>query len=157
MDCSPPGSSVHGILQARILEWVTIFFSRGSSWPGDWTCVSCIGRMIIYYWATREAQDIKSQPWRCEAGHIRPPSTSAAPVPGVFPAQVLVLLSRGYSCLSHLPQYNLLHLNGTFSAFRGPSVPQYENRLTCYILSRNMQFFLQSTFSNSLLYSSSKL
>ena len=34
MDCSPPGSSVHGILQARILEWVAIPFSRGSSWPG---------------------------------------------------------------------------------------------------------------------------
>ena len=36
MDCSPPGSSVHGILQARILEWVAILFSRGSSWQGDW-------------------------------------------------------------------------------------------------------------------------
>ena len=38
MDCSPPGSSVHGILQAGILEWVVIIFSRGSSWPRDWTC-----------------------------------------------------------------------------------------------------------------------
>ena len=37
MDCSPPGSSVHGILQARILEWVAIPFSRGSSRPRDWT------------------------------------------------------------------------------------------------------------------------
>ena len=36
MDCSPPGSSVHGILQARILEWVTMPSSRGSSWPRDW-------------------------------------------------------------------------------------------------------------------------
>ena len=35
-------SSAHGIFQARILEWVVIFFSRGSSWPRDWTCVSCI-------------------------------------------------------------------------------------------------------------------
>ena len=34
MDCSPPGSSVHGIFQARILEWIAILFSRGSSWPG---------------------------------------------------------------------------------------------------------------------------
>ena len=41
-DCSSPGSSVYGILQARILEWVAISFSRGSSWPGDWTQVSCI-------------------------------------------------------------------------------------------------------------------
>ena len=42
MDCNPPGSSVHGILQARILEWVAIPFSRGSSRPGDRTWVSCI-------------------------------------------------------------------------------------------------------------------
>ena len=42
MDCSPPGSSVHGILQARILEWVAISFSRGSSRPKDRTRVSCI-------------------------------------------------------------------------------------------------------------------
>ena len=41
MDCSPPGPSVHGISQARILEWVAISFSRGSSWPRDWTWVSC--------------------------------------------------------------------------------------------------------------------
>ena len=42
MDCSPPGSSEHGISQARILEWVAISFSRGSSWSRDWNCVSCI-------------------------------------------------------------------------------------------------------------------
>ena len=43
VDCSLPGFSVHGIPQARILEWVTISFSRGSSWPRDWTRVSRIG------------------------------------------------------------------------------------------------------------------
>ena len=37
MDCRPPGSSVHGILQARILEWIAILFSKGSYWPMDWT------------------------------------------------------------------------------------------------------------------------
>ena len=42
MDCSSPGSSVHGIIQASILEWVAIPFSRGSSRPRDQTCVSCI-------------------------------------------------------------------------------------------------------------------
>ena len=55
MDCSLPGSSVHGILQARILEWVTISFSRGSSWPRDWTQVSHIGGRRFNLWATREA------------------------------------------------------------------------------------------------------
>ena len=42
MDCSPPGSSVHSISQARKLEWVAISFSRGSSRPREWTCISCI-------------------------------------------------------------------------------------------------------------------
>ena len=48
----PPGSSVHGTSQARTLEWVTISFSRGSSWPRDRTWVSCIGRQILYHSAT---------------------------------------------------------------------------------------------------------
>ena len=56
MDYCPPGSSVHGIFQARILEWVAISFSRGSLWPRYQTCVSCIGRQILYHWATTEAQ-----------------------------------------------------------------------------------------------------
>ena len=42
MDYSPPGSSVHGITQTRILEWVAISFSRGSSWHRDWNCISCL-------------------------------------------------------------------------------------------------------------------
>ena len=42
MDCSPPGSSVHGVIPARILQWVAISFSRGSSRPGDPTCISCV-------------------------------------------------------------------------------------------------------------------
>ena len=51
MDCSPPGSSVHGISHARTLEWVAVSFSRVSFWPRDWLCVSCIGRWILYCWA----------------------------------------------------------------------------------------------------------
>ena len=52
MDCSPPGSSVHRILQARLLEWVAISFSRGSSQPRDQThisCVFCTGERILYH------------------------------------------------------------------------------------------------------------
>ena len=52
--CSPPGSSIHGILQARILEWVAISFSRGSSWPRDRTQVSRITGRRFNLWATRE-------------------------------------------------------------------------------------------------------
>ena len=54
MDCSLPGFSIHGILQARILEWVTISFSRGSSQPRDRTRVSHIGGRCFNLWATRE-------------------------------------------------------------------------------------------------------
>ena len=55
MDCSLPGSSVHGILQARILEWVAISFSRGSSCPRDRTQVSCIAGRRFTIWGTRKA------------------------------------------------------------------------------------------------------
>ena len=58
MEYSLPGSSAHGILQARILEWVAITCSRGSSWQRDLTCISyitCIGMWILYHWATWEA------------------------------------------------------------------------------------------------------
>ena len=55
MNYSTPVYLVHGISQARIQEWVAISFSRGSSQPRNWTCVSCIGRQILYHWATREA------------------------------------------------------------------------------------------------------
>ena len=54
VDCSLPDSSVHGILQAKILEWVAISFSRGSSQPRDWTWVSCIAGRRFTLWATRE-------------------------------------------------------------------------------------------------------
>ena len=58
LDCSPPGYSGHGIFQARILEWVAISSSRGSSWPRDPTHVSyffCIGRWVLYHYTTWEA------------------------------------------------------------------------------------------------------
>ena len=54
MDWSLPGSSAHGIIPVRILEWVAISSSRGSSRPRDWTCLSCsfsIGRWILFHWA----------------------------------------------------------------------------------------------------------
>ena len=53
MNCGPSDSSVHGILQARMLACIAMLSSRGSSQPRDWTCVSyvsCIGRQILYLW-----------------------------------------------------------------------------------------------------------
>ena len=58
MDCSPPGSSVHEILQARLLEWIAIPFSRGSSWPKDQTQFSCIAGRFLTIWVTRETRSL---------------------------------------------------------------------------------------------------
>ena len=70
MDCSRPGSSAHGVLQARILEWVALSFARGSFPPRDRTCVSCIVGGLFTDWATRESDvgiacwDLGA--WECE-------------------------------------------------------------------------------------------
>ena len=61
IDCSPPGSSIHGISEARILEWVAISFPRGTSQSrvqAHITCVSSTGRWVLYHWATYEALGI---------------------------------------------------------------------------------------------------
>ena len=60
LDCSPPGSSVHGILQARILGWVAIPVSRGTSWPKNQTQVPFIAGGFFTIWASRDAVD-----WLC--------------------------------------------------------------------------------------------
>ena len=62
IDSSPPGSSAPGILQARTLEWVAISFSRGSSWPRDWTRISCAAGRFFTDWATREALRVDVYP-----------------------------------------------------------------------------------------------
>ena len=56
LDCSLPGSSVHGICHTKRLEWGAISFSRGSSWLMNGNHISCTGRQVLYHWATREAQ-----------------------------------------------------------------------------------------------------
>ena len=57
MDCNPPGSCVYGIFQVRILDWVAIFFSRGSSAPRDPAWASCIAGVSFTIWATREVYE----------------------------------------------------------------------------------------------------
>ena len=64
MDCSPPGSSVHGMSQAGILQWLAISFSRASSWARDRICIPCIGRWVLYHWATWKApRDYTNVQW----------------------------------------------------------------------------------------------
>ena len=71
MDHSPPGSYVHGILQARIQEWVAMLSSRASSWPRDWTCVTWIVGGFFTHWATWKAPSwymllqFNTTPFRC--------------------------------------------------------------------------------------------
>ena len=87
---SPPGSSVHGILQASMLEWVAISYSRASSWYRDWTCVSfisCIGRWVLYHCTTWESHDkhrqcIKNQrhPFANRGPHTHRYGFSSGPV-----------------------------------------------------------------------------
>ena len=78
MDCSPPGSSIHGIYRARILEWVAISFSRESSWPWDQTWASRIASRCFTIWATLK----HDEPHYLWAIPIKPcfPFPMAAPV-----------------------------------------------------------------------------
>ena len=61
MDCSPPGFSIHGVFQARVLEWVAISFSRESAPPRDQIQVSCIAGRCFTLWATREAANTRAR------------------------------------------------------------------------------------------------
>ena len=84
MDCSMPGSTVHGIFQARIMEWVALSFSRGSSQPRYQTCISCTGMWILHHgatWASEKGMATHSSivawriPWTEEPGGL--PSTGS--------------------------------------------------------------------------------
>ena len=84
MDCSPPGSSVHGLSQTRILEWVTISFSRESAQPSIWAHISCIGRQILLPLSLLSALAAQSCPTLWAAKDYSPPGSS---VHGVLPGK----------------------------------------------------------------------
>ena len=94
MDCSLPSSLVHGIFQARVLTWVTISLSRGSSWPRDLTQVSCIAGQCFVVWATRESPShsnvlclvSQSCPTLCDPMDCSPPGSC---VHGILQARIL--------------------------------------------------------------------
>ena len=69
--CSPPGSSVHGFLQARILEWVDLSSSKGSSWPRDGTPISCRADGFFTIWATGEGQNALNLNQEMSCGGLR--------------------------------------------------------------------------------------
>ena len=72
MDCSPPGSSVHGIFQVRTLGWVAISCSGGSSQPRDCTCISYVDRQILYFLSHQGSpSQVKSVHNHCQRFHTR--------------------------------------------------------------------------------------
>ena len=99
MDFSPPGSSVYGIFQARILEWVAISFSRRFSQPRDRTLFSCTAGRFFTDWAMREAPCLlaklhQSYPTLCDPIDRSPPSSS---VPGILQARTLEWVAISFS------------------------------------------------------------
>ena len=119
MDCTLPCSSVHGISQVRILEWVAISFSRESSQLSDGTCISCIGRQILYPWATWEAQTPSMQTRKVQksvshsimSNSLQPDERSlpGSSIRGIFQARIL-----GWVAISFKDHVNTL-----------PSLSQY--------------------------------
>ena len=103
MDCSPPDSSVHGILQVRILEWVAMPSSRGSFRPKDWTHISGIAGWFFTVWATWKAQHghaaaaaklHQSCPTLCDPIDGSPPGS---PIPGILQARTLEWVAISFS------------------------------------------------------------
>ena len=123
MDCSLPGSSVHGIFQAIVLEWIAISFSKGSSQPRDRTRVSHIVERRFTIWATREvdnvicgwvhlhgsiwikwssllfvaaaaAKSLQSCPTLCDPTDGSPPGSA---VPGILQARILEWVAISFS------------------------------------------------------------
>ena len=121
-----PGYSVHGILQARILEWGAILFSRGSSRPGDQIWVSCNAGGFFTVWATREAQFVASVQFSCSLVSYLCNSIDCS-MPGIPVHHQLLEIAQNYVSwlrdaieLSHLlsspypPALNLSKRQGLF-------------------------------------------
>ena len=123
MECSPPGSSVHGIFQARILEWIAISSSRGSSWSRARTWVSCIGKQILYHWATREVLRRHTDGQR----HTERYSTS------LIIRETQIKATRSSSCQSERPSIRSLQITnaGKGEEKREPSHPVGRNVSWC--------------------------
>ena len=120
MDCSLPGSSFHGIFQARILKWVAISFSRISSWPRDWTWVSCIVGRHFTFWATYKGILLLVSHW-VMSNSLQPLDLQHARLPCAFSWQNSISLC---TASFHIPRPNLPVTPGVSwlptSAFQSP-------------------------------------
>ena len=100
-DWGPPGSSTHGIFQARLLDWVAISFSRRSSWPRDRTRVFRIADKRFTVWTTTESKFTQSYPTLCDPMDCSLPGSS---VHGIFQAIVLEWIAISFSRGSSRPR-----------------------------------------------------
>ena len=178
MDCSPLGSSVHGIFQARIVEWVALSFSRRSSPIRDRTCVSCIGRQSLYrlshqgspYYkmlggrelpAAAAAKLLQSCPTLCNPIDRSPPGS---PVPGILQARTLEWVAISYCressqprdgiCLSHsscIGRWILYHVGNGQPSFSGQILRKVQSPKLKPGRNRNMDRPTTSTETESII------
>ena len=128
IDCSPLGSSVHGVFQARILEWVAISFSRGSSWPRDQTQVSCIaGRLFVLsvqFSSVAQLCRLFADPWiaACQASlsiTISQSSLKLTSIESVMPSSHLILCCP-FFLLPPIPPFIRVFSNESTLCMRWP-------------------------------------
>ena len=113
MDCSPPGSSIHGTFQARILEWVAISYSRESSSARNQTCVSCVSQMAVRFFTTVLPQSVQS------LSHVQLFVT-----PWIAACQASLPITNSWSLLKLMPIESLMssnHLSHPLSSWEAPN------------------------------------
>ena len=141
MDCSPPSSPVHGIIQARILEWVAIPFSKGSSRPRDRIQVSCTADRFFTVWATREAPRVSKDEsikdsflWdklKVSCGFLR---AFFELLKRKYPAETISMNSRGKKGLRNVVHPFAKGLSGLLNQSRGISVFR---ELSCWLFGQS--------------------
>ena len=146
-DLSPPGSSDHGVLQARVLEWVAISSSRGSSQRRDWTWISCIGRQILYCGATREGAKFGFLMMICfQEAFLNSEVTLMClcpcflfPLPGIFPVQegwILLFSSQSFHLVPEAKCSLLLKCGLLRGRVISAVLPVKVHELTCLKISQ---------------------
>ena len=145
MDSGPPGFSVHGILQARILEWVAIPFSRGSLGSRNWTQVFCIAGGLFTVWATevKWSEVTQSCLTLCDPVDCSPPGSS---VHGLLQARILEWVAISFS--RDLPNPRIEPRSPALQAdaltFEPPGKPLIDN-VRYYYLTCNLLCLLSSS------------
>ena len=115
LNCSLQGSSIHGIFQARILEWVAISFSRGSFQPRDWTQVCCTTGRFFTYWAMREAPLLFDLRRNCGRGDEDNGTPSKGPMHALLHSVPMTLQQATANPCLHLRLLDLTGKSGSLS------------------------------------------